>query len=210
MREEELVVREMEQQIRSAEAERSAIQKTLKTVSQNSQGEASEELEYLREKLDAAEEQARQATQAIPRTTAGYVYVLSNVGSFGPNVFRIGTTRRLDPRRHIEELGASLPFPYDVHMMIASENAPALEAALHEALHDCRINRLNLSKDFFSTEIQTIWRLVVANHGTVDYVNEAAAEEFRQSRSMTRDAFQRISEMHSDRESYRDPFDHSG
>lgn len=208
MQEEERVLRELEQHVRSAEAERSAVQKTLKSVLQQTKGETSEEVEYLRERLEAAENKAKAATKAIHEPKSGYVYVLSNVGSFGQNVFKIGTTRRLDPREHIAELsGGAVPFPYDVHMMIASEDAAALEAALHEALHDCRVNRFNHSKGFFKTDIQTIWRLVVANHGTVDYMSESVAEEFRESQSMSDEAFQRITDTYRIPETYRDPFD---
>ncbi len=208
MQEEDRVLRDLEQHIRSAEAERSAVQKTLATVLQNTQGAKGEEAEYLREKLDAAEKRMREATDALHQPTSGYVYVLSNIGSFGRNVFKIGTTRHLDPRQHVKELsGTAVPFPYDVHMMIACEDATALESALHEALQDCRVNRFNHAKDFFQTDIQTIWRLVVANHGTVDYVSESAAEEFEESRCMSDAAFQRITELHRNPETYRDPFD---
>lgn len=207
MQEEERVIRELEQQIRSAEAERSAVQKKLNAVVQPAQDNDSEELEYLREKLALADQKAQEATHALAKTTAGYVYVLSNIGSLGPNVFKIGTTRRLDPLRHIEKLGAFLPFPYDIHMMIPSDDAAELEAALHEALHDCRINRLKHSKDFFHTDIQTIWRAVVAKHGTVDYVSEPVAEEYQESRRMSDEVFRRITDMHRSPESYRDPFE---
>lgn len=207
MQEEDRVVRELEQSIRNAEAERSAVQKTLANVLQKSQGEDSEEVEYLRERLDAAEKEASEAENALEQPTSGYVYVLSNVGSFGQNVFKIGTTRQLDPRQHVTELsGPAVPFPYDIHMMIACEDTTALESALHEALHECRVNRLNHCKNFFRTDIQTIWRLVVATHGTVDYVSEAAAEQFEESRNMSDAAFKRITEMHKVPDKYRDPF----
>lgn len=208
MQEEERVLRELEQHIRSAEAERSAVQKTLATVLKKTRGAKSEETEYLREKLDSAEKKTIEATDALNRPTSGYVYVLSNIGSFGRNMFKIGTTRRIDPGQHVKELGGeAVPFPYDIHMMIASENAADLEAALHEALHDFRVNRFNHCKDFFKIDIQTIWRLVVANHGTVDYVSESAAEEFEESRIMSDEAFQRMTELHRTPETYRDPFD---
>ena len=68
---------------------------------------------------------------------AGYVYIISNVGSFGENIYKIGMTRRLDPQERVDELGdASVPFKFDVHAMIFSDDAPALEAALHRAFED--------------------------------------------------------------------------
>ena len=81
---------------------------------------------------------------------AGYVYVISNIGSFGPNVYKIGMTRRLDPQDRVDELGdASVPFNFDVHAMIFSDDAPALEAALHRAFEDRKINMVNTRREFF-------------------------------------------------------------
>ena len=208
MREDDRATRDLEEQLRSAEAERSSVQKTLASIEQNPQGAESEEADYLREKLEAAEKKAHEMAQAIDAPTSGHVYVLSNVGSLGRNVFKIGTTSHLDPRLYVKELGASaVPFPYDIHMMIATEDAASLEKALQEGLHDCRVNRFNHSKNFFQTDIKTIWQIVVANHGTVDYVSEPAAKEFEESRKMSDEAFQNITEMNKSPEKYRGAFD---
>ncbi len=207
LREEQQVQREMEQQIRNVEEERSDVKKILAIALQQSKGDESEEVASLRKKLYAAEEKAEQALSIAQGTKAGYVYVVSNFGSFGPNVFKIGTTRRMDPQKFVDELGSlAVPFPYDVHMMIASDDAAKLEAALHEALHENRVNRVNLSRDYFRTDMKTIWRLVVANHGNVAFSVEPAAVELNESMKMTDEDFQRISELHESFGEGEDPW----
>jgi hypothetical protein len=110
------------------------------------------------------------------QTKAGNVYVISNVGTFGAGVFKVGMTRRLEPLDRIRELGdASVPFPFDVHMMISCEDAPALECALHRALHKSRINRVNPRKEFFRTDLQLIVDVVQEHHGCVDYAADPEA-----------------------------------
>jgi hypothetical protein len=114
------------------------------------------------------------------------VYVISNVGSFGESVYKIGMTRRLEPMDRVRELGdASVPFPFDVHMMISCEDAPKLENALHRELHTYRVNHMNPRKEFFRIDIETIRKLVEKYHGTVEYVADAEALEYRQSLNMS-------------------------
>jgi hypothetical protein len=114
---------------------------------------------------------------------AGYVYIISNIGSFGDSVYKIGMTRRLEPIERIDELGsASVPFSFDVHALIFSENAPALEAKLHEHFHRSRINKLNNRKEFFKADIAEIERIVKENYdNVVDVIKDAPAEQYRQS-----------------------------
>src|SRR5437868_4948931 len=103
---------------------------------------AAEAQGLFREAIGAAVSMAQQ-------TKAGHVYVISNIGTMGDGVFKIGMTRRLTPNERIDELGcAAVPFPFDVHMMIHCEDAPGLENALHHALHKRRINKVNLRKEF--------------------------------------------------------------
>jgi len=118
-------------------------------------------------------------------TKAGYVYVISNIGSFGEGVFKIGMTRRLEPLERVKELGdSSVPFPFDVHMMISCDNAPTLETALHQSLFKQQVNRTNPRKEFFKTDIDSIVRIVHENHGEVEYVADAEALQYRQSLTM--------------------------
>ena len=88
---------------------------------------------------------------------AGYVYVISNIGAFGENIYKIGMTRRLDPQDRVDELGdASVPFNFDVHAMIFSDDAPALEAALHRAFEDRKLNMVNQRREFFNVTLEEI------------------------------------------------------
>lgn len=114
---------------------------------------------------------------------AGYVYVISNIGSFGENVHKIGMTRRLEPMERVDELGdASVPFVFDVHAMIFSDNAPALEAKLHARFHANRVNKLNNRKEFFRASIDEIEKVIRENFDKVVEINkESPAEHYRES-----------------------------
>lgn len=120
----------------------------------------------------------RQANQR-----AGYVYIISNIGAFGENVYKIGMTRRLNPMERIDELGdASVPFTFDVHAMIFSSDAPALEAALHRAFEDRRINKVNTRREYFRVTLEEIKDVVRDNHDkSVEFIDVPAAEQYRQS-----------------------------
>lgn len=120
----------------------------------------------------------RQANQK-----AGYVYVISNIGAFGDGVYKIGMTRRLDPQERIDELGgASVPFRFDIHAMIFSDDAPKLEAALHRAFEKNKVNAVNGRKEFFRVTLDEIEKVVKENHDkTVDFNQNAEAQQFRES-----------------------------
>jgi hypothetical protein len=113
---------------------------------------------------------------------AGYIYVISNLGSFGENIFKIGMTRRLDPQERIDELGdASVPFRFDVHCTIFSNNAPELETQLHKRLHNNRVNKINLRKEFFKTTIDELEDLVYELEPSASFNRTMIAEQFHQS-----------------------------
>lgn len=114
---------------------------------------------------------------------AGYVYVISNIGAFGEDVYKIGMTRRLDPMDRIDELGdASVPFNFDVHALIFTEDAPALEAALHTAFERQKLNKINSRREFFKVSLSEIKRVVRENFDkTVEWIDVPPAEQFRQS-----------------------------
>ena len=114
---------------------------------------------------------------------AGYVYVISNIGSFGEGVYKIGMTRRLDPMERIYELGdASVPFMFDVHAMIFSDDAPQLESALHQAFADRRVNRVNPRREYFRVSLEEIKEVVRKNHDkTVEFLDTAQAQQYRES-----------------------------
>lgn len=114
---------------------------------------------------------------------AGYVYIISNLGAFGEGVYKIGMTRRLEPMDRIDELGdASVPFDFDVHALIFSEDAPALEAALHRAFEDRKLNMINTRREFFRVSLDEIKAVVKTNFDqTVEFIDIPQAEQYRQS-----------------------------
>lgn len=114
---------------------------------------------------------------------AGYVYVISNIGSFGENVYKIGMTRRLEPMDRIHELGdASVPFPFDVHALIFSDNAPELESKVHNYFFNNRLNKINNRKEFFKADIDEIEKILKSNFTKVlDVEKLPAAEQYRES-----------------------------
>lgn len=120
---------------------------------------------------------------------AGYVYVISNIGSFGEGVYKIGMTRRLDPMERVDELGdASVPFTFDVHAMIFSDDAPKLEAALHHAFEKNRVNRVNNRREYFRVSLDEIKRVVRENHDkTVEFMDDPRAEQYRESLRIAKD-----------------------
>jgi hypothetical protein len=117
---------------------------------------------------------------------AGYVYVISNLGAFGEGIYKIGMTRRLEPMDRVDELGdASVPFWFDVHAMVFSNNAPALEAKLHERFAVGRLNKVNGRKEFFRADIAEIESVIRENYdAVVEVTHEAAAEQYRESLRM--------------------------
>lgn len=114
---------------------------------------------------------------------AGYVYVISNIGAFGENVYKIGMTRRLDPQDRIDELGdASVPFNFDVHAMIFSDDAPALESALHRAFESKKVNMINHRREFFNVTLDEIKEVVYKNYDkTVEFIDYPDAQQYRES-----------------------------
>lgn len=115
---------------------------------------------------------------------AGNVYIISNLGSFGEDVFKIGMTRRLNPQDRIDELGnASVPFRFDVHSFIFSDDAVGLESRLHEELNSKRVNKVNLRKEFFRVSMDELEELVNSIDPTAEFNRTILAEEFRQSES---------------------------
>ncbi|MBL7141424.1 MAG: GIY-YIG nuclease family protein [Planctomycetes bacterium] len=198
IREEQRLQREVDSELKRLERERAAIQAALEKALAEAEDKHSEEIERLRARLAEAEERSRRAISQAQLTKAGHVYVLSNIGSFGERVFKIGMTRRLEPRDRVRELGdASVPFPFDVHMMLSCEDAPSLENALHRSLHKDRVNRVNPRKEFFRADIETIRQLVEENRGQVDYVANAEALEYRQSIEMSNEDAEYIEDVYA-------------
>lgn len=198
IREEQRLEREREQELKRIENERLAIEQALNAAMRKAKDDHDSEVERLRSMLIEAEAKLQRAKSMAELTKAGHVYVISNIGSFGKDVFKVGMTRRLEPMDRVKELGdASVPFPFDVHMMISCDDAPALENALHSQLHQHRVNKVNLRKEFFNVEIDQIRTVVEKHHGRVDYIADPEALEYYDSQNMTSDDFAFVSEQHA-------------
>lgn len=140
----------------------------------------------IEEKMAEIEKAIKDVDYREANQKAGYVYIISNIGAFGENVYKIGMTRRLDPQDRIDELGdASVPFKFDVHAMIFSDNAPALEAALHRAFENRKLNMVNQRREFFQVTLDEIKKVVRENFDkTVEFVDIPDAEQYRISQKM--------------------------
>lgn len=122
---------------------------------------------------------------------AGHVYVISNIGSFGDDVYKIGMTRRSEPLDRVKELGdASVPFSFDVHSLIFSDDAVALETTLHKELNNRRVNKINLRKEFFRVSLDELEELVYKHQPTAEFNRTALATEYRQGLTMTGETFE--------------------
>ena len=190
MREEEKARREMERAIKESQKEERMLQKALEKARKELAGAHAEQREQyeqqiadLEVKLQEADEKGQRALSMAQQTKRGHVYVISNVGSFGENIFKIGLTRRLEPMDRVKELGdASVPFSFDVHAMIYSEDAPALEKALHRKFERESVNKVNPRKEFFNTSIAEIRQVVEqGNEEEIHWTMKAEAAEYRES-----------------------------
>lgn len=192
IREEEKVQKEIEQAKKQAEDEEKNYQKALEKAKGELEKAKGKEIDELNNKISLLEQQLQSAKElkerAISRaqvTKSGHVYIISNIGSFGENVFKIGMTRRLEPLDRVRELGdASVPFSFDVHSMIYSENAPELEGKLHEYFESKRINLINDRKEFFNVTIDDIETFAKQNKLKFTITKLAEAKEYRETLSL--------------------------
>ncbi len=192
MREEEKALREIEKAKQDAEEEEERYQEALEKAKAEINKTTGKELDTLNERikqleenLQKAQEQKERAISRAELTKSGHVYIISNIGSFGDQVYKIGMTRRLEPLDRINELGdASVPFDFDVHGLIYSENAPELENILHKRLEDRRINLVNLRAEFFNVTIDEIEKIVNELNLTIQLTKIAEAKEYRVTQSI--------------------------
>jgi hypothetical protein len=191
MREEAKLLKEIEDMKIKVEKEEKHFSKAIEAVTEKiaiAQTETEIKiLEIEKEKLEKSLAEAEKNKQDVlnreQNTRAGYVYIISNLGAFGENVYKIGVTRRLDPTERVDELGdASVPFDFDIHAMIFSDDAPALENALHKAFEQKRLNMINRRREFFKVTLDDIEKVVKTNFGKpVEFVKIADAAEYRES-----------------------------
>ncbi|WP_236687127.1 DUF4041 domain-containing protein [Ornithinibacillus californiensis] len=196
MREEARALKELEKQKEKVEKEErhfeQAIEKLKKQMEETDEGKHAKLIEKLKElekQLEETKKNKEDVLYRVQNTRAGYVYIISNIGSFGENIYKIGMTRRLEPMDRVRELGdASVPFTFDVHAMIFSEDAPTLENALHKAFTYKRVNKINERKEFFSVTLQEIEEVVKKNHNkTIEFTKLAEAAEYRQTLNVDRE-----------------------
>lgn len=149
-----------------------------------------EKITEIEEKLKSISIDKENVLQREQNTRAGFVYIISNIGAFGENIFKIGMTRRLEPMERIAELSsASVPFPFDVHALIFSDDAPGLENILHQYFDKKRVNKVNQRKEFFRVNLEEIKQVVLKNHNaTVKFVDVPDATEYRESLKLKENA----------------------
>jgi len=189
MREEKQRQDELDRQQREAEEEAERLAEQQRLIEEAlAQAEGSYKAELEKQKLELEQQiadvhkQYERAKSMAQMTRQGHVYIISNIGSFGENVYKVGMTRRLEPMERIKELSdASVPFDFDVHAMISCDDAPALERALHSTLEAHRINKVNLRKEFFRVELEKIISEVKRQHGSIEYIADPAALQYWQS-----------------------------
>lgn len=158
-------------------------------LSEEQKNDLLEKKQEVEEQLQKLQESLENVDYRAANQKAGYVYIISNIGAFGENVYKIGMTRRLEPMDRVDELGdASVPFNFDVHAMIFSEDAPKLEAALHRAFEDKKLNMINTRREFFHVTLEEIEQVVKENYDkTVEFVKTPPAEQYRRSKAILED-----------------------
>jgi hypothetical protein len=192
LREEERAQREIERAMKEAQEEENRYKKALEKAKQDVDTAKGKELDELNEKIKQLEGKLQNAQQdkerAISRaqlTKSGYVYIISNIGSFGEDIYKIGMTRRLDPQDRVDELGdASVPFDFDVHGLIYSDNAPELELHLQNHFELKRVNLVNYRTEFFKVTIDEIESVVKELNLKVELTRMAVAKEYRETISL--------------------------
>lgn len=192
MRDEEKALHEAEKAQADAEAEEARFQKALEKAKVElsrargeEHGRLNEKILELQNQLADARARSVRAKSLAEMTKAGHVYIISNIGSFGEQVFKIGMTRRLEPMERVRELGAaSVPFPFDVHAMVYSEDAPALETAFHQRFKDRSVNLVNLRKEFFHVDLAELEAFAKQRGLAMAFTKVAEAREYRESAAM--------------------------
>lgn len=190
MREEAEERKALEAERKKIEKEESKFHTQIAALTEQANTSSGDELEALRARILELQSQLsdvvvkKEEISNLQNGKAGNVYIISNLGSFGDDVFKVGMTRRLDPQDRVNELGdASVPFKFDVHSFIFSDDASSLETALHKRLDNCRVNKVNARKEFFRVTIDELEQLVMEICPTAEFNRTMLAEEFYQSQS---------------------------
>lgn len=194
MRQEAEERKQLEAEKKRVEAEEKKYQQEIDRIVAEMNKAHGEELAALQRRLDEMNglmskvEEKKAEIVNLQNGKAGTVYIISNIGAFGDNVFKIGMTRRLEPQERVDELGsASVPFPFDVHSFIFSDDAVELENDLHKELDSRRVNKINRRKEFFNVDVGELREIVERIDPTASFRETALAEQYRQSVSMARE-----------------------
>jgi hypothetical protein len=181
-REERRLLREAEDARKEEERYQALLEKARAEAGIESSEEQRARIRELEQQLAEAHEKTERARAMAEMTKSGFVYIISNIGSFGEDVVKIGLTRRLDPTDRVRELGdASVPFVFDTHAMIYSEEAPALEAALHAEFDDRRINAANMRKEFFRVSLDEVEEAVKRLAPDAEFHKDIEAQDFHET-----------------------------
>ena len=192
-REEEKVKKEIARAEAEAKRDEEMFQKALETARIEAAAASAEQkskyelrIKALKEQLIEVQQKKERALSMAQQTRCGHVYIISNIGSFGEEVYKIGVTRRLEPEERVKELGdASVPFEFDIHAMIRSKNAPELEKKLHESFNKFRVNRINTRKEFFKMKLNQIEHKCTELGVNVEFTKLAQAKEYRETLAIT-------------------------
>lgn len=188
LRQEALEKKLLEQQQQQVAKEEEKYKNEIETLKESLKSASAEKENILNLRIQELERQLKEVDKKkeeiakLQHGKAGYVYVISNLGSFGDDVFKIGMTRRIEPQERIDELGsASVPFPFDVHSFIFSDNAPELENNIHKILNDKRVNKVNYRKEFFRINLEELEKIVYELQPTAEFKTTMLAEQYKQT-----------------------------
>lgn len=211
-REERKVLMEAEKARKEAEKKQKLYEEALAIareelglLSEEELEEKNKQIEELEEKLQEALKEKERAIAQAQLTKTGHVYVISNIGSFGEDVYKIGLTRRLEPGERIRELGdASVPFPFDIHAMIFSEDAPFLEHNLHEVFEAKRVNLANRRKEFYKVTLDDIEKEVKEINPDAEFYYTAESKEYKQTLALLKTKEEQLEELREQKSKFPD------
>jgi Meiotically up-regulated gene 113/Domain of unknown function (DUF4041) len=192
IREEQRAKKEIEKAVKQAEREEELVNKAIAKIRKQFEEASGAEkaklelqLQELNVKLAEAEEKGKKAISMAQQTKQGNVYIISNLGSFGKDVYKIGLTRRVDPMERVRELGdASVPFPFDVHAMLKSDDAPALETLLHRRFVERQVNKVNKRKEFFKVSLAELREVIDELGIDCVWTMQCEASQYRETRAL--------------------------
>ena len=187
------------------EAALAEARKELGLLSEDEMKEKNKQIEELEQKLQNALEDKERAISQAQLTKTGHVYVISNIGSFGENIYKIGLTRRLEPEIRVRELGdASVPFHFDIHAMMFSDDAPSLEHKLHEIFEEKRVNLVNRRKEFFKITLEDIEKEAKKINPEVEFYYTTESKEYKQTLTLLKTKEEQLEELQEQKSKFPD------